>query len=282
MNTSVQPVASRQAVLLATLMMGSVAAIAQDAPALPLWEVGVFVGGVSTPAYPGSESRTARVIPLPVFIYRGEVFRADEDGVGARLLRTDSFELDVGFAGSLPASSKDVTARFGMPNLGTLIEFGPRLNITLARPDPRSRVKLELPVRAVLEFNAGIRRTGLTFEPQITYESRNLGAGVDFSLAASVVFGDRQLNNYFYGVAPQFATAARPTFDSKAGLIASRLGMSLSRKINQDVSVFSILQLDNHAGAANQGSPLFLKSSGLSIGLGLAWTLGRSENKVSN
>jgi hypothetical protein len=40
--------------------------------------------------------------------------------------------------------------------------------------------------------------------------------------------------------------------------------------------------LESYAGAANQHSPLFLQTTGTAVGLGLIWTLGRSESRVSD
>jgi hypothetical protein len=37
-----------------------------------------------------------------------------------------------------------------------------------------------------------------------------------------------------------------------------------------------------HSGAANQASPLFGQSQGNSIGIGLAWTLGRSQARAAD
>ncbi len=262
-------------------MLSMFSAQAQERP-LPLWEAGVFAGVASTPAYPGSADRSQRALALPFFIYRGEVLRADRGGLGARVMHTDDLEFDVGFAASLPANSKNVAVRAGMPDMGTLVEFGPRLKMTLAKPTAGSRWKLELPVRTVLEFSGGMNRQGWAAEPEISYESRDLIAGLNLSANASLVFGDRSLNQYFYSVAPRFASAARPTFDAKAGLISTRLGLSLSKEINADLRVFGFLRYDSYAGAANLNSPLHLNASGSSAGLGLTWTFGRSTELARN
>ena len=256
----------------------------QQAPGngLPLWEVGVFGGVASTPAYPGSSDRSVRGLGLPFFIYRGEILRADRGSVGARLVRADDFELDLGFAASLPARSDDVAARKGMPDLGTLIEFGPRMKMTLARPTPGSRWQLELPLRSVLEINGGVRTQGFAFEPQISYDMRDVWGGWSGSVSASVVVGDSKLNQYLYGVPLNLSSATRPAYEAKAGLITSRLGFSTSKAITPDLRVFGFVRYDLHAGAANRNSPLFLQDQGNSAGLGLTWTLGRSEARAVN
>ena len=265
----------------ATLLMASMAAHAQES-GLPLWEAGVFGGAASTPAYPGADSRTSRALVIPYLIYRGEVFRSDRGNIGARVFRTADLELDVGFAGSLPANAKDTNARQGMSDLGTLVEFGPRIKWTLARPSPGNQLRLELPVRAVLEFNSGINSQGVAFEPELIYETRHIAGGWGLSASGSLVWGDRKLNNYFYGVTPPFASTSRPAFDAQSGLIATRLGLSTSKDITPDVRVFGFVRFESYSGAANLASPLHLASSGSSVGIGIAWTLGRSTQPATN
>jgi outer membrane scaffolding protein for murein synthesis (MipA/OmpV family) len=247
-----------------------------------LWEVGVLGMGLTTPAYPASADKNSRALVLPVFFYRGEVLRADREGVGARVVRTDDYEFDVGFAASLPASSNDVAARQGMPDLGTLVEFGPRLKATLARPTPTSKLGVELPLRAVVEINAGVRDQGIAFEPRVVYETRDIGYGWGFSTSAGLVFGDQRLNRYFYGVDSAYATATRPAYEARSGLIATRFGASVVKSVHEDVRLFAFARWDSYRNSANEASPLYLSNQGTSLGVGLVWTLGRSEQRVRN
>ena len=269
----------RVLVLGATLLATTLTARAQEAN-LPLWEVGVFGGTASAPSYPGSPDRSARTLVLPYLVYRGEVLRMERNNLGARLVHTDDVEFDLGFDASLPSNSQDTTTRQGMPDLGTLIEFGPRLKLTLARPAPGQRLRLDLPLRAVLEVHSGVRQQGAVFEPELQFEARDIGAGWSLGSGASVVIGDRKLNRYFYEVAPQFATAGRPAYAAQAGLIATRLTFNTPKELSPDARVFGLLRLESYAGSANQNSPLHARSGGVWIGLGLAWTLGGSESRA--
>lgn len=248
----------------------------------PLWEAGVFAGGVSTPAYPGSVDRTQRALALPFFVYRGEVLRADRSGVGARVLHTSKQELDIGFAAALPASSNDVAARQGMPDLGTLIEFGPRYKVTLAQGEPGTRLRLELPLRAVLEFKGGVRDQGAAFEPALVFEKHDMGNGWSMGTSAGLVFGDQRLNQYFYGVEAPYATASRPEYEARAGLIATRLGLSSSKALTPDLRLAVFVRYENYGGAANLISPLHLAPNGTSAGVGLTWTLARSQQRAKD
>jgi outer membrane protein len=262
----------------ALLALLSVSAIgAEPPPPLPLWELGVFGGAASTPAYPGSSDRSTRALALPFFIYRGEVMRVDQSGIGARLARTERTEFDVGLAASLPARSSDVKAREGMPNLGTLLELGPRLKVNLFNPSPRSRVRLDLPLRGVIEVRSGARTQGWTFEPKIVYEARgNAQENWTFDANVGMVIGDRRINSYFYEVQPQYATAARPAYEADAGLMLVRVGASSSRLLNPDLRVFGFVRFESYANAANRDSPLLQRNTGVSAGLAFAWTIKRS------
>ena len=248
--------------------------------ALPLWEMGVFAGAVSTPAYPASEQRSQLVTALPVLIYRGEIFRADRGSIGARLMHNADTEFDIGFSGSLPASSNDVTLRKDMPDLGALVEFGPRIKTVLARPDAQSQIRLELPLRNVLEWRGGLRSQGWAAEPELLWETRAPGSAWRFTTSASLVFGDAALNQYFYGVSPAQAIAARPAYEAAPGLIAARLSVSASRALTPDVRVFGFVRGESYAAGANAASPLHARDSDYAAGVGLTWMLARSQERA--
>lgn len=246
-------------------------------PAKPLWEAGIGALAVSSPAYPGARDRVGRLIALPWLIYRGPVLRADGRGIGARLLRTDAVEFDIGLAAALGASSQDVKVREGMPDLGFQFEFGPRVKLTLARPGPASRIRLDFPVRGVFEMRRGVHSRGLAFEPKLSYEDDRFIGGTGLDTSASAVFGNRTLNRYLYGVPAAFAVPGRPAYQASAGLIGTRLQASLYRHVGSDLRLFGFVRLDHTGGSANADSPLHLENRGVSAGLGLAWTLGRSQ-----
>jgi outer membrane protein len=253
---------------------------APETAGLPLWEVGVGAVALSTPAYPGADSHTNRVLPVPWVQYRGKIFRADQSGIGARLFNSDRVELDVGFAGSLPADSDDVAIRAGMPSLGTLVEFGPRLRIKVAELSPTSAIRFELPLRAVMEVRGGVRRQGSTLEPRLSYVTRTADASWTGEAQLAAVFGDSRINRYFYEVRPEYATAARPAYEADSGRMLVRVGFFGTHRLNPDVRLFGFVRYDSYDGAANSASPLLQRDHGVSAGFGFAWTFKRSEARA--
>jgi outer membrane protein len=265
--------------------------VAQDGPpqrpgtrgpaVLPLWEVGVVGFGVSQQAYPGSSESVRRGLPVPFALYRGEILRADRSGAGLRAIRLDRFELDIGVAAAFGSNSSDIEARRGMDNLGTLVEFGPRVKWHLGPGPIDEGFRIELPLRGVFDLEDRLASKGLAFEPALIFEQDAPGRW-NRRIGVSAVVGDRRLAQHFYGVAPEVATPTRPAYEADAGLIAWRLSASFSRYLTPDLRLFGFLRVDTVAGAANALSPLVDRTTGASAGLGLAWTLFRSGRAAAD
>jgi len=248
---------------------------------LPRWEIGAAALGVSQQAYPGSDQQVQRGLLLPYFIYRGQWLRADNDSVGLRGVRTENFELDVGLAGAFGSNSNDIEARRGMPNLGTLVEFGPRAKWKLGAAPANGRWIVELPLRAVLDLSDSLAHRGWSLEPKLVYQRRADNAW-RYNVAVSAIIADSKLANTFYGVAPPFATAGRNAYVAQPGLVAWRLSTSFTRSLGRDWRLLAFVRVDNVAGSANRDSPLQRQSTGWSTGIGVSYTWMRSSEPGSD
>lgn len=272
---------------LALLLAVAAASAQSEAPAgaaLPLWELGAFAFGVSQQAYPGSDQQLARGLLLPYGQYRGRFLRADRDTAGLRAVKTPVYELDVGVSASFGGSSTEIDARRGMPDLGTLVEFGPRLKINLGswgEGRNAGRWRVDLPVRGVFDLTDRATHRGMAFEPEINFQRRSLG-GWGYAVSLGAIVGDRRLNSTFYGVAPVYALADRPAYAAKSGLVAWRLSTSVSRALTPDWRLVGFARFDSVAGAANEASPLVRRTTGATVGLGLSYTWLRSEARASD
>lgn len=262
------------------LVASSTVAWAQSVPAeeaRPLWELGAGVLAAGQPAYPGADARTSKFIALPFVIYRGTVLRAEQGSVGLRAVKTPRYELDVGFSGSLGSSASDVPARAGMRDIGTLVEFGPRLKINLGDVSQgRPSTWVELPVRGVFDLSDGFANRGASFEPQLSFEVPMPG-GWRGGASVSAIIGTQKLNDTFYSVSSTEARANRPAYTAKAGLLATRATLAASKKMTPDLRVLGFVRLDSVSGGANRASSLIQKNTGVSLGIGLAYTFARSE-----
>lgn len=261
------------------LLAAAVSANAQEKSELPLWEIGAFGLGVSQQAYPGSDQQVQRALAFPYLIYRGQFLRSDGNNVGLRALNTDNFELDIGLAGSFGSGSKEIKARAGMPKLGTLVEFGPRAKWKLSESPGQGRWSVELPVRGVFDISDSAAFRGIAAEPRLVFANR-LSSGWNYSVSASALLGSQKLTDTYYGVSALQATAGRPQYTAKSGLIATRLGLAASKQLSNDWRFFTFARLDSVSGAANDSSPLVRKTNGFSVGAGVSYTWLRSAEKA--
>ncbi|NBT09480.1 MAG: MipA/OmpV family protein [Betaproteobacteria bacterium] len=249
---------------------------AQERPVLPRWEAGAFGLVVSQQAYPGANQQVQRSLLLPYLIYRGEVLRADRGGAGLRAFKADAFELDLGASAALGSSAKRIEARQGMPDLGTLVEVGPRLRWTLARHPDGSSWRLDLPLRSVHDLTDGLQRRGTTFEPELRWQGP-MGSGFFVNTGLSAVVADRQLAQTFYGVEASQATVSRPAYSARAGLLTWRVAGTLAWRMGTNWNAFTYARVDSVSGAANEASPLVRQTMGVSAGLGLSYAWQRSS-----
>lgn len=257
-----------------------ISAMAQEAPAPALWEVGGVAFGASQQAYPGADQQVNRALALPYFVYRGQWLRADRETTGIRALKTDTLELDVGVAGSFGSSQGELDARRGMRELGTLVELGPRLKWRLNTDADGAKLTAEFPLRGVFDLSDKGAHRGMSFEPRLVYE-RQAGPWRQ-GLSVGAIVADARLAKTFYQVEPQEAMAGRPAYAAESGLVAWRLSTSLSRRLSRDWSMFGVARLDSVAGAANEASPLVRSKTGASVGLGVAYTWMRSEQAAQD
>jgi len=231
---------------------------------------------VSQSAYPGADQQVNRALALPYFVYRGDVLRADRDSAGIRAMKTETFELDVGLAGAFGSENQSIDARQGMRKLGTLVELGPRLKWNLGAGPAGGRLSAEFPARAVLDLSDEAAHRGWSLEPKLTYSNRT-ASGWRYSASVSAIVADKRLAQTFYEVRSSEATAARPAYKAESGFVSWRLGTAFSRSLAKDWNLFGFARLETVAGAANESSPLVRRSSGATVGMGVAYTWMRSE-----
>ena len=260
---------------------GFAAAVKADpATELPLWEVGIIGLSIEQLAYPGSSEQVQRNFVLPYLIYRGDFLRADRDNVGLRAYKSDTLELDVGFAAALGSSESDIPQREGMPELGTLVEAGPRLRWTISDNIWGSRLRLDLPVRAVFDIEDGMRYSGISFEPAL-FADVTTADDLSYTFGISALFGSEKLTDRFYQVADHFATSSRSEFDAKPGLIAVRLSGAISKKFTSKWRGFGFARYETVSSAKNRFSPLIVNNGGWSVGVGVTYIWATSAQTVS-
>lgn len=259
-------------VFAAVLALGAAPAHADQ----PLWELGAGVAALRLPHYRGAEQSQSLLLPLPFFIYRGDILRADREG--ARALLFESSRLDVNFsvAASAPTRSKDNLARSGMADLAPTVEGGPNLQFKLAQ-GAHWKAELRVPLRAVMTLQSRPQVIGWTATPHLNLdlEWRDWSVG----MLSGPVFGSRKYNAYFYNVEPAQVTTARPAYVAGGGYGGWQATVGASRRMG-DLWLGVFMRADTVSGARFEDSPLIRQRDNLAFGVGLSWVFARSTQRV--
>ena len=270
--------------LIATAVAATIAAMPRIARSaeLPLWEAGAGIAVFDFPDYRGSDERHTLILPIPYLVYRGDFLKADRDNIRGQFYKDNRLDLHLSVNGSIPVESSENSARQGMPDLDPTLEIGPNLTVMLLRSDTM-HLALRLPVRAVIATDLSyVRYVGWVFEPQINVDfyDRFPGPGWNLGFAAGPLFGDQRYHNYFYGVAPQFATSVRPAYEAGSGYSGAQLVASLSKRY-PSYWVGGFMRADTLSGAVFETSPLVRQKEAFSIGVAASWIFSRSSQRVN-
>jgi outer membrane scaffolding protein for murein synthesis (MipA/OmpV family) len=264
----------------------ALAAAAQAAPAqedLPKWELGMGAAALRIPDYRGSDHERNYLLPLPYLIYRGETVKVDKEGAHADIFKSDHVRLDISFNAGPPAKSSDNGARQGMPDIDPTLEGGPVLKILLGASRDREHVfSLRLPVRTVIATDfSHFRNIGWTFTPHLNYDALDLGpaGGWNLGIAAGLVYANEKYHDYYYEVAPQYATAGRPAYNARSGYSGRQFTIALSRRYPR-YWAGAFVRYDDLSDAVIEDSPLVRKDRTVMFGGGIAWVFARSAQTV--
>lgn len=274
----------RRWIVRAVLVLLPLAACAQEPGTQPLWELGVGIGGVSYPAYRGSDTQCSLLLPTPYVVYRGELLKADRDGVRSVFFDSDRIELNLSAGASIPVDSDDIDERDGMPDLEPTLELGPSLDMVLWRSaDRRRSLDLRLPVRYGITAEASPRSTGWQFTPRLNLDIAEPGGwrGWNLGLLTGPVYGSRRQHAYFYGVAERYATVTRNAYDAPGGYAGWQVLAALSKRF-PTYWVGGFLRYDTLRGAVFEDSPLVASDRYLAGGFAIAWIIGESSVRVTS
>src|SRR2546430_562985 len=217
--------------LLTAAALAAAAGTAARAEPRPLWEFGLGAGALVFNDYRGADAVHAYPVPVPYLVYGGTFLRSDHNGLRGRLFDQDRVELTLSVNGTPPVRSD--SARHGMPDLRPTLEVGPSLDVHLWKSaDTRVKLDVRLPARAAFTVEAAPSMIGLFLAPHLNLDlaQRRGPDGWKLGLLAGPLFANRRYDNYFYGVAPRYATAERPAFRAHGGYAGTQFIAALTRR----------------------------------------------------
>jgi outer membrane scaffolding protein for murein synthesis (MipA/OmpV family) len=173
-------------------------------------------------------------------------------------------------------------AREGMPDLKASVEFGPSLDVRLWEAEnQRARVELRMPVRGTVTVESHPRFIGGQFSPHVNLDVADpFGqGGWNLGMLAGPVFTDGRYNRYYYDVPAEFATPQRPAYSTGGGYAGMQYIVALSKRYPK-FWVGGFARYDTLSGAVFEASPLVTSKHYVAAGIGIAWILGESKERV--
>ena len=262
----------------------SVATLPPDASAaqLPLWEAGLGAGALTFPDYRGADRSQTYLLPVPYFVYRGEILKADRQGVRGIFFNNDRVDLNASLNASAPVDSSDNSTRAGMPDLKPTVEIGPSFDVTLWRSvTQRMKLDVRLPIRAGFTIESSPQYIGYLFTPRLNLDIVDVGGlqGWNLGLLAGPLYGDRKQHRYFYSVEREFATPERPEYEARGGYGGMQFLAAMSKRF-PSFWVGGFVRYDTLSGAVFDDSPLVKTKNYVAGGIAVVWLLGESSRKV--
>jgi len=135
-------------------------------------------------------------------------------------------------------------------------------------------------VREAITLERSPRAIGLTFSPNLNLDIGGLPGRGNLGLLAGPLFADRRYHEYFYGVAPEFATATRPAYEAPGGYAGWRATAAFSRRFGTSAWFGAFLRYDDLHGAVFADSPLVRRQSTVTAGFGISWIFATSSQRV--
>jgi hypothetical protein len=169
-----------------------------------------------------------------------------------------------------------------MPDLRPTIEIGPSVEMHLWKSsDERVKLDVRVPLRGVLTVQAHPRYIGWVLAPNAAVDIKDVAGLTGWYLGALAgpLFADHRYHDYFYTVAPQYATVDRPAYQASAGYSGMEILASLSKRY-PSFWVGAYVRHDSLAGAVFESSPLVKTREYWAGGLGFAWMIHQSSQRI--
>jgi MipA family protein len=250
---------------------------------LPLYEYGIVGLAAQVPHFTGSDEYQTFAFPLPYFVYRGEIIKADRDGIRGIFFRYKQVETDISLAGNPPAG--DDEARTGMSDLNAIGEVGPALNYYFFDYGERDCFFFQTTLRAAfsVDFASGleVEHQGYVSDISLIYRDSRIfkEQKIRFHASTGIRLADAAMHSYFYDVPLADVTPNRGYYEAEGGYGGMQVSGSITKELTSSFSVSSYGRWINIDGAVYEDSPLVSTNNNYIVGAMLVWKFGESESR---
>ncbi len=251
---------------------------------LPLYEYGIVGLAAHFPHYTGSNEYQTYAFPMPYFVYRGEIVKADRDGIRGIFWRHKQIEMDISMSGNTPVG--DNKARTGMEDLDAIGEAGPALNYYFFDHGERDAFFFQATLRAAfsLDFDSGldVGYEGYVSDISVIFRDSRIfrEQKVRFHASTGLRFADAEMHKYFYDVPLADVTPNRPYYEAEGGYGGLQISGSITKELTPAFWLSCYGRWVNIDGAVYEDSPLVGTHNNYIVGAMLVWKIGESDMRA--
>lgn len=251
-----------------------------------LWEMNIAAFGRHGSSYPASADTQTDFIPLPFPVYRGTFLRVGDDTdapIRGRVFRAERVKLDIDFDLNFGSDSDDIPARNGMPDLDLMLEVGPELELQYVE-DGWLGVDgfVALQTRATFSFDGfDPSWEGVVYSPELRFTRAFGTSRKQLKLRLTPTFASGGYMDYFYEVAPAFATEERPAYAASGGYLGTELALSLRWPVARRLELWGGVRQGFYSGARNADSPLFTDDTTTAVYAAFMYRIWKSERRAA-
>jgi len=235
----------------------------------PKLVLGLGLGGQYIHDYRGSKSTSLEILPFPFIRYSSGFLKVDRNGARGSIIDAKGFELNISADVALNGDDEDNILRQGMPELDTVLQFGPSIDVNVTGQNLDQGLSLRMPLRAAFAVSLeGVEAIGYNFAPKLTYRFTPYHKW-QLKTDIGVLYASQRFHAYYYSVMPEFTTLSRPAFEAKSGYSGAFTKVSAVKLSDTWLWGMSI-RYDNISGAAFTDSPLVETNNHIVISFGVA------------
>lgn len=258
---------------------------------VPKWEISLSSLYFSLPHYPGSNHIRQLFLPaIPFITYHFKNINTDKNALSLRANANTVLKIDFGLRLPVEPASKSAEKpsgrtvisstnfhRKGMEKRNLLLKVGVQVTHSLT-----SNININLPLLVNLNVQNFGQAEGYEINPAIEFNlfpqlnTRETRLRMRFRWS----YANKELSNYFYQVKPKEVLPDRHAYNANAGEIERTFDIAFFHKYSKNFSYFLAWRYHDYSHSANRNSPLYITENQQSFGVGLIYSLARSNTMI--
>ena len=121
----------------------------------------------------------------------------------------------------------------------------------------------------------------MIFSSELKYKRKIRTEDTEVLVRVTPEWAGNDYMDFFYGVAPEFATAERAAFTAKGGYLGTRTALTVKHNFSDEFSLRTGVRVGFYQGARNRDSTLYTADTTAEVYLAFLWKFWESKRLVA-